>query len=205
MTISYPLTPPAALLKIAQASLRYRVVVGVSKSPSTLVGQAQRQPGACWILDVSLPKMSREENAPVVAFLLSLDGPWGNFTFPAPLGGTPLGVPSGTPVTDGTNAKGSRTLATRGWTASAPDVLKAGDYIQVGTRLYGVLTDASADGSGDATLDIRPPLREAPADGTTIITSGCVGVFRLASNEYPLFSADMEKLPLSGFSAVEDI
>lgn len=204
MAITYPLTPPDQLLEGARATLRAVTAVGVSKSPFTFVSQAQKYPGQFWGLEVTLRPMAREEVEPIIAFLLALNGPYGSFTYGPPLASDPMGVPSGTPVVKGADQTGGE-LLTDGWTPSAEGLLLAGDYIQLGTRLHKVLTDVDADGSGNATIDIWPNLRESPADNSTIITSDCVGVFRLAENSYSLWSADIERMHLTGFSAVEDI
>ena len=65
--------------------------------------------------------------------------------------------------------------------------LLAGDYIQLGTngssRLHKVLTNVNTDSSGNATLDIWPHIRVAPADNATVTVSSAKGLFRLSSNE----------------------
>ncbi len=69
--------------------------------------------------------------------------------------------------------------------ASAPK----GDYIEIGTllltRLYKVLNDLNADGSGDAVIDIWPDLQVSPGDSDPLTTTQANGLFRLSSNEMP--------------------
>src|SRR5262249_47491531 len=138
-------------------------------------------------------------------FLLALNGPFNNFLMGDPIGKTPRGPASGTPLVNGGGQTGS-TLVTDGWAPSITGILKAGDYIQIVQRLHKVLTDTNSDGSGNATLDIWPSLRDAgPADNTTIITTNTVGLFRLADNNYTVWSSDADKILEMGFSAVEDI
>ena len=78
-------------------------------------------------------------------------------------------------------------MDTKGWTASQTGILKAGDYIQLGSagtsRMYKVLNDANSDGSGDATLDIWPDLRSSPADSASIIVASAVTQFRLVEDD----------------------
>jgi hypothetical protein len=60
-------------------------------------------------------------------------------------------------------------------------VLKAGDWIQIGNRIYRVLVDATQS-SGAATLSIWPQLRESPNDGESIVLNNTQGLFRMKSN-----------------------
>jgi P22 coat protein - gene protein 5 len=91
-----------------------------------------------------------------------------------------IGTCTGTPLTNGTNQTGS-SIITNGWTASAA-ILKQGDIIEFATvnavnpmtrALYGglrhfvVTADVSADGSGNATIPIYPPVIPAPAQFAT--------------------------------------
>jgi hypothetical protein len=63
---------------------------------------------------------------------------------------------------------------------------KAGDYIEIGSgttqRLYKNLTDVTFNGSGQASLDLFPRLRESPADQAQVRFFDCRGSFRLAEN-----------------------
>jgi hypothetical protein len=90
----------------------------------------------------------------------------------------PKGVATGTPVVSGANQTGY-SLVTRGWTPNKTSILLWGDYIQIGYRLYSVTDAVNTDVNGDATLPIWPPLRDLPADGVTIVTRACKGLFRL--------------------------
>jgi hypothetical protein len=58
------------------------------------------------------------------------------------------------------------------------------DYIQIGYRLYNVISaPVNSDSSGNATITLWPSLREQVTDGTPIVTVNCTGLFRLASND----------------------
>lgn len=150
--------------------------------------------------------MRRDQAAAWVNFLLKLRGMTGTFLMGDPDGAEPQGVATGTPKVNGSNAAGSKTLATKGWTTGVSGILLAGDYIQVGTgtatRLYRVLTDANSDGSGHATLDIFPRLRETLVDNVTITTENCVGCFRLANNTRS-WSLDTSLIYGIDFKAIE--
>lgn len=183
MTISYPLDLPA---DPAPAKIRIypRSMVAVSISPFSGAQQAYSHPGQLWQADITLPPMTRAQAAPWIAALLQLNGRYGTFRLGDDSGKTAQGVATGTPLVNGASQTG-QSLVTDGWTISTTGILKQGDYIQIGDRLYMVLNDANSDSSGNATLDIWPRLRESPADNAAITVSNCKGLFRLMSNEMP--------------------
>lgn len=200
MSISYPLTLPSTKSP-ARISFTSSSAVAVSRSPWTYNSQVQAFSGQVWLADISLPAMERADAEQWISFLLKLNGQEGTFLLGDGAAKTPRGTAAGSPLVNGASQTG-QSLITDGWTSGSA-VLKAGDYIQIGQRLYKVLNDVTSDGSGNATLDIWPRLRESPANNDPIVTASCVGLFRLASNQTPLFSVDAAKLYGLGFNAVE--
>jgi len=83
------------------------------------------------------------------------------------------GVPGGTPLVNGAHAADatarSDTLAVDGMTITTGTYL-AGDVITVAghSQTYTVLADATANGSGEATLSIAPGLQAAVADNAAV-------------------------------------
>jgi len=201
MTISYPLSWPTTPgpKRVEFASTQQ---VGLARSPFTLQAQVQEYQGDMWTATVTLPVMQRESAEEWHAFLLSLHGVRGTFYLYDPLGREPRGIATGSPLVKGGSQSGY-TLATEGWSVSTTNVLKKGDWIQIGSYLYKVVNDHSSDGSGEATLDIWPSLRVSPADNDAIITSNAKGVFRLAENVNPIQAADELQVYEVSFSAVE--
>ena len=185
MAISYPLSLPNTT-SYASARMTARSVVGVSKSPFTGAQQVQKHQGQWWEFEAHLAPMARTNAEAWIAFLFSLNGMQGTFLLGDPLGSSPQGVGTGTPLVKGASQTGN-SLITDGWTASQTGILKAGDYFQLGTssssKLYKVLADANSDGSGDATFDIWPSINTAVANDSAITVSSAKGLFRLASNE----------------------
>lgn len=183
MTISFPLSLPTTS-GIARIRLSANDIVGISQSPFTAAQQVYKYPGQFWEADVSLPPMKRADAEPWVTFLLKLNGPFGTFLLGDPLGATARGVATGTPLINGGSQVGNE-LVTDGWTASQTGILKAGDYIQLGSgataRLYKILDDANSDGSGNATFYIWPSLRGSFSDNSAIIVSSPKGNFRLTT------------------------
>ena len=167
-------------------NIRARNVVSVSSSPFTGQQQIYKHPGQWWEAEISLPPLKRDEAEQVAAFLIKLNGQYNTFLLGDPANAAPRGVGTGTPVVQGGSQTGT-SLVTDGWTTSTTGILKAGDWIQLGsgsaTRLHKVLDDVNSDGSGAATLNIWPALRSSPSDNATITVNSPKGIWRLASNE----------------------
>jgi hypothetical protein len=175
------------------------------RSPFTFATQVQLHQGQLWAAEVSVAiTTDRTKVEPWIAFLASLMGPTGTFLMGDPLGQTPMGTPLGSPKVILSGQTGN-TLGTKDWTANTTNALKAGDYIQIGSRLYKVLQNFSSDASGNGNIEIWPRLRESPAINTAITTSGCKGLFRLADSEIKTHEVDKELVYSVTFSAVEAI
>lgn len=203
-------TPPLLTLPtsscIASVVMTLTSTTAITQSPFSKDEQAFKYPGQVWSIDFRMPPIkSRAVAAEWRAFAAKLQGRWGRFYMGDPMGEVPRGSPSGTPVVDGSNNTGS-TLATSGWTPNTADLLLMGDYVQIGTgtnaRLHMITADVSSDSSGDAILSLAPNLRGSPADGTAIVTSNPVGIFRMADDS---FSWSVEPGPIYrlSFQAVE--
>lgn len=184
MTISYPLSIPST--DIAKIKLVANNIVGISQSPFTAAQQVYKYSGQYWEADISLPPMKREVAEYWISFLLKLNGSYGTFLLGDPLGVSARGVATGSPLVNGANQTGNE-LITDGWTPSTGGILKAGDYIQLGSassaRLHKVLDDVNSDSSGNATLTLFPDLRTSPSDNAAIVVSNAKGVFRLTSGQ----------------------
>jgi len=185
MAISYPLSLPTQA-GIARVRMVANDVVGVSQSPFSAAQQIYRYTGQFWEADITLPAMKRADAEYWISFLLKLNGPFGTFLLGDPNGATARGVATGTPLVNGGDQTGGE-LITDGWTTSTTNILRAGDYIQLGSssasKLYKVLSDVNSDASGNATLQLWPDLRSAPSDNAAITVSNPRGVFRLNSTQ----------------------
>ena len=185
MAIAYPLALPTTT-GIAKIRISANNVVGVSQSPFTAKQQVYKYTGQFWEAEISLPPMKRADAEYWISFLLKLNGSYGTFLLGDPNGATARGVATGTPLVKGASQTGSE-LITDGWTTSTTGILKAGDYIQLGSgadsKLHKVLDDVNSNSSGEATLTLWPDLRSAPSDNASITVSGAKGVFRLSTNQ----------------------
>lgn len=204
MAITYPVSFPSSI-GLANINIRARTVVGVSASPFTGQQQVYKHQGQWWEAEVSLPPMKRADAEQVIAFLLKMNGQYGTFLLGDKANPATRGVGTGTPLVNGASQTGDE-LITDGWTADTTGILKAGDWIQLGsgssTRLYKVLDDVDSDGSGNATINIFPSLRSSPSDNATITVSNTQGLWRLASNETE-YSIDNMSIYGMTFACVE--
>jgi len=204
MSISYPLSLPN--VKAPAAIVVYAdTVTSVSVSPFTLKQQIHVFDGQQWKAEISLPRMKQEDAQVWQAFLTALRGVEGTFLMGDSSKTSPLGVASGSPQIRTNQSAGIETILTKGWTPSITNILKAGDMIQIASRLHQVLLNTNSDGSGYATLEIFPRLREAVSNSDTIITNNPKGLFRLSGSSQRVSVADNAKLQLLSYKAIEAI
>lgn len=180
--------------------------VGNSESPFTFEEQSFKWPGERWIIEFNLPpQIGRDKASEWIAFGLKMQGSFNVFLMGDPSASAPRGIASGAPVVNGAGQTGN-TLSVRGWTPSVTNILRKGDYIQVGTglqsRLHMVLDDANSDIAGIAVLNIAPALKYRPNDGTLITVNSPKGVFKMAENTWSWSVLPGRQYRL-GFTAVE--
>lgn len=184
MSITYPISLPSSPgpsgLSWANSAVNASVV-----SPFTRTPQIQAHMGQIWAVRVKYPPMSSDMAADWEATLLALNGILGTFLWGDSARKVPRGVATGTPLVKGANQSGQE-LITDGWTPGVTGILKASDWIQVGSgltqRAHKVLKNANSDGSGNATFDIWPRLRESPADNAPLTLTNTKMCMRLADN-----------------------
>lgn len=186
MAVIYPLNhppaPAAAVFTVGPFS-----AVGLQTAPHSLKQTVEAFDGKLWGFDIGLPLMKRPASSPWTAFVVAMNGLEGTALIGDPDAKTPLGVATGTPQVDGAHASGVDVLNTKLWTPSVTGIMKAGDYLQVGsgetTRLHLVLDDADSDSGGLAALNIWPDVREALANDDAITVNAAKGTFRFASKD----------------------
>ena len=172
------------------AGFRCNYVIAESVSPFSLTSQVYDWGGSRWEGEMTFETFAYDkpdERAELKAFISSLKGKANVFNYGDPeyLQFGNRGVATGTPLVKGGSQTGV-TLETDGWTTGVTGIVKAADYIQLGTgvnaELYQVIADADSDGSGNATLTLNRPLITSPSDNAAIVVTGAKGVFRLAEN-----------------------
>lgn len=180
--VAFPTSPGLSSLDVSIKDATATVT-----SPYTGQTQAQQWPGGDMMsATATLPPLQRADADNWEAALMQCRGMAYAFQMGDPMRQTPRGTPSGSPqCSNGSanNAAMSTFLDTTGWTSSTGNLLLTGDWIQVGYRLHRVMDPVSSDSGGNATINIWPSLREAPASNANVITSGTQGLWRLASNQ----------------------
>ena len=150
MAISYPLTPPAALVASKL------MITGVSStrrniSPYTLQSQQYNWTGQGWLGSVECPPMVRADAEAVIGFLLAAQR--GTFYFQDYANPNPRGAVTGTLLVSSATANDT-TLGFSGATGS----FAVGDWIQISTSLYKVIQVNSS-----SSVDLFPLLRASYA------------------------------------------
>jgi hypothetical protein len=161
MPIDMPTTP-------GFTTCRFGLETNTQTFTSPLTKNVQRMllGGARWAATYSLPAMTRDKAAAWKAFFDLLEGSANTFNAFDPDCKTPRGAGTGTPLVNGGSQTGSA-LTIDGCTHGIV-FLKAGDYFSVNGELKRMTSDATADGSGNATLNFKPALRNSPADNAAI-------------------------------------
>lgn len=183
MSLSYPLTVVPQLV-VRAARFAARNAAAMSVSPFTGAQQVYAHPGEWFTLAVELPPLTRADAEEVVGFGLALNGVEGSFLMAPP--GNQAGVrgtwAGGSPLVKGAGQTG-KTLAIDGLSAGATAL--RGDWFSLGsgasTRLHKVVAPATANGSGEASLEIWPRLRASPADNAALTISNPLGQWRLTA------------------------
>jgi len=199
MAITYPISAPAEVAQ--RAKFRTRVAAAVSESPFTFGQQVYVHAGQLLLVDVELPPLIRADAEAVVGFLLALNGHEGTFTMAPPGNASGVrGTWAGSPLVNGDHAAGVSSIVMDGFSAGA--TAKAGDWVGIGSYVHKVTRDATADGSGNLTLEIWPRLRAAVSNNAALDITAPEGLWRLAT---PEVEWDVEVAQIYGvrFTAME--
>jgi hypothetical protein len=134
--ISYPISLPSSPAPRVLSPTGQNVT-NITASPFTGEQQVQRTPAELLTFECDLPPMTADQGEDYIGTLLGLSGSYGEFYLGDTARKTPRGTATGTPVTGGDNSgiynkAGQRSLYTSGWTASIAQILKRGDWLQLG-------------------------------------------------------------------------
>ena len=184
MTISYPLTLPAPS-SIMRVDFGMESLAGETESPYSFVPQTFVWNADRWSVTVAWAPMARTDADDVEGFAGAMRGREGSVLIGdgsrAAVLGTWLGQ---SPLVNGASQSGY-TLAIDGLTPTTTTGAK-GDYFQLGSgsnsRLHRLTVGFTANGSGQATLDIWPSLRGSPADNAALTLASAKGLFKLNTN-----------------------
>jgi hypothetical protein len=173
------------------------------RSPLSGVTQTIELPGAYWSAVLTFEDQGPEDSRPLIAFFVSMRGQAISFNLFNHAHPIPQGVATGTPLVYGAGQVGTQ-LITEGWTADVANILMAGDYIQVGTKLKMVVENANTDALGRSTLQVEPPWADSPASGAEIVTDHPQALMRLTSDKSGL-STKAPMLSSGTINCVEDM
>jgi len=150
------------------------------------------------IINISFPKLTQTEFAELDGFLANAST-FESFTITLP-DREPLGVATGTPLVNSAHSQLDNTINIDGLTPGTTDILKAGDILSFNghTHVYTNTADANSDigsialedgtgvilleggtvdellleSSGQATLTISPPLKQAVSNNESVTLTG---------------------------------
>lgn len=124
-----------------------------------------------WVFSLQYPStLSRNQFMPIMGFLMEQEGRFETFTYTPEDLKTPRGAAAGTPLVNGISQAGS-SLITDGWTNNILQV-KIGDVFKLaGTKVYMITQNGTSDGSGNLTINFKPPLVESPADDEALVVT----------------------------------
>lgn len=184
---SYPLTMPTSPSNFVTSEWRIIRTVAVSQSPFTYAQQVAKYTGSVWQTTVTLPPMKRADAGAWQSFLMQLNGRFGTFLLGDPDGKTIQGTAHTVVSVNGDHAIGAYDIVVDGLTSSLANAFKKGDYIQFGSgassKLHMIVADIDADGSGNATLQIEPPLKTALSDDDVVTYSDTKAIMRMDAND----------------------
>lgn len=160
----FPDDIPLSVVEFGTSSLTF-----VSESHSGVrnvsSGNVQR-----WVMRVETAILKESQWRRLLAFIVNQDGQYETFTIiPRALRKPLSSLPSGlSPLVKGASQTGTNVL-TDGWPASTL-IYKAGDLVKFANhnKAYMLTADVTSDGSGNATLPIKPALLTSPADNSAI-------------------------------------
>jgi hypothetical protein len=154
--------------------------VAISTNQNTIVTttasgrrQARQIDGQRFRLRLSFPVMTRNEFAPILAFIMKQRSQMESFTYTPPTVDDALGVASGVISVNGAISAGVTSVAIDGMANSTSGVFKAGDLFRFTgqNKVYMCVGDVSSNGSGQGTLTFEPPLRANVSDNAVLIYS----------------------------------
>jgi hypothetical protein len=184
-----------------QFSFRLRGLTQTHSSPFDGTTQTLTQPGARWAVSATWPSLMESDRRTMEAFLASLLGRAGRFTF-GPIHAPRRATGTGTVLVNGGSQTGS-TLNVDGFGASH-QAFVVGDFLSYvdpagRSRLHMATATVAANGSGEAAVAIVPPLRTSPANNAAVEIVAPLGVFMLTDDEFGLTT----RPPLIGSVSLE--
>jgi hypothetical protein len=177
--MSYPTDPEFQAIDVR---LNYNNVKTQTRSGRT---QVRNIGAALWSFTAKYNNLTRDEMAPVMAFLAGTSGGTSAFSIVPPVVSNSRGNATGTLRANGASAAGDKTIPMDGISGS----VKAGDFIKFAqhSKVYMLVTDVTTSG----TATIEPALHESVANNEIITYNSVPFTMRVAR--------DVQRFQLSGF------
>ena len=176
----------------------------IAESPFTGSQQIQEWPGSgMWTAKVELPPMRISTAAPWIAWKAACRGVARRFMLGPSEGKTPRGVATGSIFVAANAVKDAFAISLKGFPPNTAGVLLRRDFFEISNRLYMICSDEDSNGSGIASFDCWPSLREAHAEDTPVIINSPRGLFRFSTNEMDFYDANEQKIYDLSFEAIE--
>ena len=181
--MSFPISPVAKSITITGVS---PTLVSVSHN---LKRQARSKGSQRWLIDAIFAPMTRDEFAPIWAFVNKQQGQFNIFTYKPPIYKDTSGTATGALLANGAASAGDSSITCNGLTGT----LKAGDFIKFAghDKVYTLTADSTT------ILAIEPPLMKAVINNEvvnyndvafTVAFSNDQQVMSVASNQLVGFS-----------------
>ena len=125
--------------------------------------------GQRWTFTVSYPLKTRQDFAPIQAFIIRQRSQKENFTITFPSYLNAQGSETGTVLVNGVHSAGDTTIDVNGHAGDTAGSFKAGDLIKFAghSKVYMIVSDVTPS-SNASTLTIEPPLTNALANDEAV-------------------------------------
>ena len=171
----------AALPQPVRFTLGLRSPSLVYSSILTGAVQTASLPGARWMVEMEWPPMRSLNSAALEAVLARLRGRQNRLVLWHLARAALTGTGGGTPVVNGAGQTGA-TINISGLPNSLTGWALPGDMLGIGGELKMVTASVDSNGSGQATVNVEPPQRVAPANGSAIVTAAPTAKFVLSDD-----------------------
>ena len=173
------------------------------QSPLSNAIQTVSRKGSYWKTSMVFNNLSGAERSELQAFIAKLDGQTHRMRI-RDYGAVRYGNANAltTPQVNGSGQTGS-TLIANGAAANVSSYFAAGDYISFNNEFHIVTNDVDADGSGNISIPLAPPIRKATTDNDEIEFLSPVGVFMMTNN--PMWRTQAPYFSSITIEAIEDV
>lgn len=171
------------------------------ESPYTGTKQKYEFPYFKWQVSGDLGPMVYDEAKRLRAFFAELRGTIGVFRWSPPAIATRRGDCNTSGVTVVGSGQLGRLVNVAG--LGSAKTLLLGSFLEIEGNLYTTVSDVTANGAGNATIKIEPPLRTSPANGALVILESPSALWELADE--PVLRDDRDGVSRGSVTLIEAI